>query len=96
MADFVGFDSTKFWIGEIEDRVDPLGLGRCKVRVFGYHGNKDLLPTDDLPWAHAVFAMNYSKAYFAPNVGDWVLGIFLDGDMGQFGIMLGVLPGLKK
>lgn len=97
ISNFSGFDSNKFWIGEIEDIHDPLGMGRCKVRVIGYHtDDKKVFPTDDLPWAHPMFAMNMSKSYFAPNLGDWVLGMYLDGNTGQFAIMLGVLPGLQK
>ena len=61
---FSGFENVKYWMGAIEDRVDPLGLGRCKVRVFGYHSDDTAtLPTDDLPWMHSVFSMNKSKSY---------------------------------
>lgn len=97
ISNFSGFDSTKFWIGEIEDIHDPLGVGRCRVRVIGYHSDdKKLFPTEDLPWAHSVFSMNTSKTRSSPSLGDWVLGVYLDGNSGQYAIMLGVLPGLKK
>lgn len=40
------------YIGVIEDRNDPLKLGRCKVRVIGLHTHDtNQLPTADLPWA---------------------------------------------
>lgn len=94
-----GLETTKFWIGEIEDRIDPLGLGRCKVRVFGFHPEKSKnggLDTDELPWMHPVFGFNVSKTFSVPNVGDWVLGMFLDGESAQFGLIMGVIPGLKK
>ena len=86
-----------WWIGSIENRVDPLGIGRCQIRIFGYHtDDKTILPTIDLPWAHPVFPLNASKTFSSPMVGEWVLGFFADGSSGQFPIMLGVIPGLKK
>lgn len=94
---FSGFEHVTHWIGVIEDRIDPLGMGRCKVRVFGYHNeDKNVLSTDDLPWSHSCFSLNNSKTFCSPSVGDWVLGIYLDGNIGQYGIILGVLPGLKN
>ena len=39
-------DGFNWWIGVVENRQDPEKLGRCKVRVFGYHtDSKELLPT---------------------------------------------------
>ena len=44
-------DGFNWWIGVVENRHDPEKLGRCKVRIFGYHtDSKELLPTKDLPW----------------------------------------------
>ena len=44
-----------WWQGVVEDRYDPLKLGRCRVRILGYHtDNKQEgvgIPTSDLPWA---------------------------------------------
>jgi len=38
--------------GRVEDRNDPLKLGRVRVRVIGLHtADKTLIPTDSLPWA---------------------------------------------
>lgn len=97
LGSFTEFDPPIFWIGEIEDRLDPLCLGRCRVRIFGFHTpDKNVLPTSDLPWSHAIMPLNNSKRFSSPNVGDWVLGLFMDGPASQFPIMLGVLPGLKK
>jgi len=39
--------------------------------------------------------INNSKSFSAPRVGDWVVGFFMDGESGQFPIMMGVLPGIK-
>lgn len=94
---FAGLNGFVWWVGEVETRIDPLGLGRCQVRIFGWHTpNKELIPTDDLPWAHPVYPINNSKSFSAPMVGDWVVGFFMDGESGQFPIMFGVIPGLKQ
>lgn len=38
--------------GVVENRKDPLQLGRYQVRIVGIHSSdKNLLPTKDLPWA---------------------------------------------
>ena len=40
-----------WWQGVVEDRNDPLKLGRCRVRILGYHtDNKQDIPTATLPW----------------------------------------------
>jgi len=94
---FAGLNGFVWWVGEIETRIDPLGLGRCQVRIFGWHTkNKELIPTEDLPWAHPLYPINNSKSFSAPMIGDWVVGFFMDGESGQFPIMFGVIPGLKQ
>lgn len=38
--------------GVVEDRLDPLQMGRCRVRITGMHTeDKNELPTNKLPWA---------------------------------------------
>lgn len=94
---FSGLQNFVWWVGVIEDRVDPLGLGRCRIRIFGHHtDDTTLLPTRDLPWAHPVHPMNSSRTIQSPPLGEWVLGFFMDGKAAQFPVILGVLPGLKK
>ena len=34
---FAGLNGFVWWVGEIEDRVDPLNMGRVRVRIFGWH-----------------------------------------------------------
>lgn len=95
-TNFIGKNDFVWWVGVIENRVDPLVLGRCQVRIFGWHNeNSVILPTKDLPWAQAVVPLNNSKSFSAPKVGEWVLGFFMDGEQAQIPVMLGVLPGLK-
>jgi hypothetical protein len=44
-----------WWYGVVEDRADPLELGRVRVRCYGWHtDNKTDLPTVDLPWAQPI------------------------------------------
>ena len=51
MPKFTGL-SSNFYTGVVEDRHDPLYLGRVRVRVYGLHtDDKLLIPTPDLPWS---------------------------------------------
>lgn len=94
--DFMGKDGFFWWIGVVEDRNDPLKLGRARVRVFGYHtSDQTLLPTEDLPWALALTPLNNPHGVKSPEESSWVLGFFLDGQIGQQPVMLGVLPGAR-
>lgn len=97
MQNFIGKDGFIWFIGVVENRVDPLGLGRCQLRIFGWHTeNASELPTTDLPWAQPVYPINNSKAFSAPRLGDWIVGFFMDGESAQAPVMLGVLPGIQK
>ena len=96
MNNFIGKDGFNWWVGVVENRMDPLKLGRCQVRIFGHHTeNKQLLPTEDLPWCQASLPTNSSQLFSAPKEGEYVTGFFADGESAQAPIMTGVLPGLK-
>jgi len=83
-----------WWTGIVEDKQDPLKMGRCKVRLVGFHSdNKMLAPTSSLPWATPLFPINNTNAY-APQEGDMVLGFFLDGEEGQHPVMMGIFPNI--
>ena len=44
-------NNPSFYLGVVEDRDDPLMLGRVRVRILGLHTHdKAVLPTADLPW----------------------------------------------
>jgi hypothetical protein len=95
MENFIGKDGFVWFIGIVEDRADPLGLGRCKLRIFGWHtDNTSELPTTDLPWALPMYPINNSKAFSAPRLGEWVVGFFMDVASGQAPVMMGIIPGL--
>lgn len=95
---YIGRDGFYWFLGVVEDRDDPEKLGRVRVRCFGMHSdNREMIPTDALPWAHMMQAPNAPAAY-TPKNGDYVFGFFLDSDASQHPVVMGVLPGkpLKK
>lgn len=97
---FAGKDGFVWWVGEVVNRVDPLGVGRCQVRIFGWHGDGgkesfEKIPEKDLPWAQAILPLNSRGKFSSPRVGDWVMGFFLDGMSGQAPCMLGIFNGLN-
>ena len=92
--DFAGKNGFVWWVGVVEDRQDPLKLGRCRVRCVGWHSeNKMNLPTSSLPWALPVYPPNNTNTY-APKEGDMVFGFFVDGENAQEPLMLGVFPSI--
>lgn len=91
---FAGLNGFVWWVGVVEDRQDPLKLGRCKVRIFGWHSEDvNIVPTDLLPWSQAMMPLNNSNPY-TPKESDVVVGFFLDGNNAQVPVMMGVLPGI--
>ena len=93
---FFGLDKFVWWSGIIVSRKDPLGVGRCQVRVFGWHtDDKSLLPDEDLPWAMPLYPINNPNTFSKPRIGDWVVGFFMDGESAQMPIMMGIIPGLE-
>ena len=91
-------DGFNWWIGVVEDRMDPEFLGRCRVRIFGYHtDDKDKLPVKDLPWAIPIQPITSAamsgkgSSPLGPVEGTWVLGFFFDGDDMQQPAMLGTI-----
>ena len=94
--DFAGKNGFIWWVGIVENSVDPMAVGRCQVRIFGWHSdNPNLLPTENLPWAQAMYSINNSGKVSAPKVGDWIVGFFMDGELAQMPVMMGVLSGLN-
>ena len=89
-----------WWTGVVEDRDDPEKLGRCRVRVFGYHtADTTALPTSDLPWAlpmqsitsAATSGVGSTPVGIVP--GTWVVGWFMDGEEAQRPLIIGTLAG---
>lgn len=88
------------YFGVVENRSDPLELGRCQVRVVGLHTHdKNLLPTSDLPWCATMqpttsAAMNgIGWTPIGPVEGTSVIVMYLD-DTFQQGIIMGSVGGI--
>lgn len=93
MPEFIPKSNFQPFTGTVEDNEDPLRIGRVRVRAHGYHTqDKTLIPTEALPWAHMVH--DGSKNLSIPEVNEWVVGYFLDGEEAQKPIVLGILPGI--
>ena len=99
------FKSNSFvwWQGVVEDRKDPQRLGRCRVRVFGYHDkDKNLIPTAQLPWASPVTPVNSASTSgigetpVGPVPGTHVFGFFRDGENAQMPVIMGTIPGIPE
>jgi Gp5 N-terminal OB domain len=96
VKNFIGREGFVWFIGVVEDRMDPEKMGRVRVRCFGWHtDDKNLIPTADLPWAHPVVPTNHPASY-CPKEGDYVFGFFLDADSAQNPVVVGVYPGKPK
>lgn len=94
--DFMGLNNFVWWFGVVENRLDPLNLGRCQVRCFGWHANeKTKIPTEDLPWAHPVVPYGV-KAVQPPVEGTMVFGFFADGNEARYPILMGTVPGIPE
>lgn len=93
---------NKFYTGVVEDRMDPVKLGRCRVRVVGIHTElKNVLPTEELPWAMPLQSLNSAaisgigQAPLGPVEGTWVVVFFQDEDT-QFPVIFGALGGIPQ
>ena len=91
----------KLYTGCVENRFDPLKLGRCQVRIVGLHTeNKVHLPTTDLPWAYPVSPITSAgtsgigASPIGPVEGSWVLITFMDAD-NQQPMMLGIFHSIQ-
>ena len=99
---FAGRDGFVWWFGVVEDRNDPLALGRVRTRVYGYHTeDKTKLPTIDLPWAFCVQPANSASSGgvgsspTGPIEGTWVIGFWRDPDFMQEPMVWGTIPGIN-
>lgn len=95
---FMGSEGMVWFHAVVEDRIDPDKLGRCKIRILGFHTqDKTLIPTQELHWAYPIqpltsAAMNgLGSSPLGPLPGTWVLGFFRDGDDNQEPIILGTI-----
>jgi len=98
---FIYNGGTFFWFtGVVEDINDPLEMGRCRVRCYGYH-TKDKaieIPTDKLPWATPMVPITSASMTESGQSatglyqGSWVVGFFRDGSNAQDPVIMGSIP----
>ena len=85
-----------FKYGVVEDRHDPLEMGRVRVRIFGVHSGdrKNDIPIDSLPWSLVLQPNNASTT--SGNLsqlveGTWVLVMYMDENL-QDPLVIGSIP----
>ena len=97
---FFGMNLIWFF-GVVEDRNDPIKLGRVRVRCLGWHTEDEkLLPTESLPWAQCIQPVTSAatsgigRSPTGLVEGSWVFGFFMDGKDAQKPMIMGSLAGL--
>lgn len=86
----VGIKNPLFFMGVVENNLDPRLEGRVQVRAFGVHGTNKQIPRDMLPWAIVAHG-NYDPNNI-PKINSWVFGVFLDGRDAQQPMVLSLIP----
>ena len=102
-TNFMGKDGFIWWQGVVEDRHDPLFLGRCRVRILGWHTeDKTEMPTESLPWSFPIQPITSAAqtgvgtSPTGPVEGTWVVGFFRDGEAAQEPVFFGTLGGIPE
>ena len=94
--------SQFFWfMGIVEDRQDPLQMGRVRVRTLEQTKDKSILPTSDLPWAQVVVNNSASMGDVGVSAtgyveGSLVVGFYIDGFEKQKPVIFGSIPGFPQ
>ena len=98
---FMGKDGFVWWQGVVEDRQDPLYLGRCRVRILGWDTeDKVKMPTEELPWAFPIQPITSAAqtgvglSPTGPVEGTFVVGFYRDGEDAQEPVFFGTLGGI--
>ena len=101
--EYLGLGGFIWFFGVVEDILDPLKVGRVRVRCYDWHpSDKGALPTNQLPWAQVMMPANnaaISGIGTSPNglkQGSWVVGFFLDGDQAQRPFIMGSIPAIPS
>lgn len=90
----LGQEGFRWFIGIVEDILDPRKLGRVKVRVIN---EDDDFSTEQLPWVQVMMPNSSATADGigdSPNLGlgSRVIGFYLDGEEKQQPMILGSFP----
>jgi hypothetical protein len=101
MENYFGKNGFVWFVGVVEDRMDPEKLGRVRVRALGHHTvDKAAIPTEDLPWSTVMSpttnpsmdGLGTTPPFLVE--GSWVSGFFLD-KFKQDMVVVGTLPGFN-
>lgn len=85
-----------YWFGIVEDRNDPMKIGRVKVRIYNYAVESlELMPTKELFWAHFISTPNFTSPV-PPRPGQMAFGIFADGSNSQYPLIMGILADIPE
>jgi hypothetical protein len=88
--------------GIVEDRNDPLMVGRVRVRIHGIHSeNKQYIATPDLPWAQVLLpttsaGLSGIGTQHGLVEGSTVYGFFRDGETRQDPVITHVSAGIPQ
>lgn len=103
MRNFIGKKDFIWFVGVVEDRNDPIQMGRSRVRAFGWHtDDKTQIPTESLPWALTINEVQSAsisgvgRSTTGLVEGSWVVGFFLDGESAQEPVIIGSLAGVPS
>ena len=90
---------NNFFYGVVEDRNDPLQIGRVRVRIHGIHtDNKQYIASADLPWSQVILPTSSAGlSGFGHGhglvEGSTIFGMFRDDDRQDF-VVLGSTMGI--
>jgi len=97
----INYNNFQWHFGVVEDRKDPLEIGRVKVRFYGVHSEElSEITTEQLPWATVILPpMSPGTSGVGGPVtglveGTWVIGFFIDEGHYQKPMVLGAIPGI--
>lgn len=94
----IGSEGFKWFLGVVIDNVDPLKLGRVKVKVFQEHDSK--IEDDDLHWATIMMSAT-SASLRTPSgatvgtsptgilIGSYCMGFYMDTLQKQYPVIMG-------
>jgi hypothetical protein len=90
-----------WFIGRVEDRNDPMNLGRVRVRIYNLHTEDvNKITTEDLPWSMILMpptSASQNNIGISPTgieVGSHVIGFFLDAHEHQMPVVMGTFHGM--
>ena len=95
------YEKFQWHFGVVENRMDPLQLGRVQVRFYGVHTEeKDKVETKQLPWATPIHPISgiATSGLGGPLTGivegAWVVGFFADEGSYQKPFILGAIAAI--